>query len=264
MSTMNRVAWLDLCKALGIILVVLGHTLRNEISLVYIYGFHMPLFFFLSGIVFNDQKYDWKGFLKSRFNSFIIPYVFFYLITWLYWLFVERSFRPIELAWWQPLLGMLYGAQWKGLMDHNGILWFLPCLFSVEIIYYGLCRLTQKTLYRAISVVIITIIGLSISYPLPWCFNVAMGAIQFFFIGYLCKKHFLQGEGFKVRYALSAFSLFAIYACLQRLFGNEVNIATSKYGTLYIYETCAIIGVFSLVYCAKCLNISVLVDGGGI
>lgn len=43
--------WVDIAKGIGIILVFLGHfnipdTLRAEI-----YTFHMPLFFFLSGVV---------------------------------------------------------------------------------------------------------------------------------------------------------------------------------------------------------------------
>lgn len=118
---MKRVQWVDWCKGIGILLVLLGHTLRTDVSLVYVYGFHMPLFFFLSGLVCNEKKYNWKSFLKSRFNTLIIPYIVFYLLTWLYWLFIERSVRPIDLSWWQPLVGMVYGAQWHGLMDHNGI-----------------------------------------------------------------------------------------------------------------------------------------------
>ena len=54
----NRVQWVDICKGYGILLVVLGHTLRTDLSLVYIYGFHMPLFFFLSGIVCDEKKYN--------------------------------------------------------------------------------------------------------------------------------------------------------------------------------------------------------------
>jgi fucose 4-O-acetylase-like acetyltransferase len=49
----TRVGWIDFCKGIGIFLVVLGHILRDVIAVDYIYSFHMPLFFFLSGLVSN-------------------------------------------------------------------------------------------------------------------------------------------------------------------------------------------------------------------
>ena len=136
MSSNKRIEWVDICKAYAIFLVVLGHVLTNEISHVYIYGFHMPLSFFLSGIVFDDSKYSFNSFIKSRINSIVIPYLFFYLITYLYWLVIESSYRSFTLKWWEPLIGMLYGSQYMGYMDHNGILWFLPCLFVVELLSF--------------------------------------------------------------------------------------------------------------------------------
>ena len=43
----NRVGWIDCLKALGIYLVILGHTLKDSYLSVWIYSFHMPLFFIL-------------------------------------------------------------------------------------------------------------------------------------------------------------------------------------------------------------------------
>ena len=40
-------------KGIGIILVVLGHTTHNDELSSWIYHFHMPLFFFLSGVFFS-------------------------------------------------------------------------------------------------------------------------------------------------------------------------------------------------------------------
>lgn len=89
----------------------------------------MPLFFFLSGLVLNRSKYTFKNFLKNRFSTLILPYIFFYLLTYIYWLLIENHFRSFDMTWYKPLLGMIYGGQYNGLMDHNGILWFLPCLW---------------------------------------------------------------------------------------------------------------------------------------
>ena len=52
MKKSKNIAFIDTLKAIGIILVVIGH--NDTILTKYIYSFHMPLFFFLSGITFND------------------------------------------------------------------------------------------------------------------------------------------------------------------------------------------------------------------
>ncbi|MBC1212116.1 acyltransferase family protein [Listeria booriae] len=62
----ERITWIDYAKGIGIILVVYGHVLRGvfeagldiPIKLFtyedsFIYSFHMPLFFFLSGLFAN-------------------------------------------------------------------------------------------------------------------------------------------------------------------------------------------------------------------
>lgn len=255
MSNTNRVLWIDRCKGIGILLVLLGHTLRTDLSLVYIYGFHMPLFFFLSGLVCNEKKYNWNTFLRSRFNTLIIPYVVFYLLTWLYWLFVERSFRPIELEWWEPLLGMLYGAQWHGLMDHNGILWFLPCLFMTEVLFYAVSRLDKKR-KQALIVAALAGVGLMIKSNLPLCLNIAMVTLQFFWVGNVLGGRLLKKsvpKDISWQGLLLGALLVAVYMLLSPIWNNHINIATCGYGNILGFEILAYLGTIGLVMLCKSL-----------
>lgn len=52
----NRLLWPDICKTIGLYLMVLGHVglygADNVIQLIY--SFHMPLFFIMSGIFFKQ------------------------------------------------------------------------------------------------------------------------------------------------------------------------------------------------------------------
>ena len=85
---------LDIMRGIGIILVVFGHAIVPEIRnnsgvykniYEYIYLFHMPLFFFISGYVFeiNKNKYNSKKkFLIRKAKLLIIPYLFFSLMSY--------------------------------------------------------------------------------------------------------------------------------------------------------------------------------------
>ena len=260
----NRVQWIDWCKGIGILLVLLGHTLRTDFSLVYIYGFHMPLFFFLSGLVCNEKKYKWKTFLRSRFNALILPFIVFYLLTWLYWLFIERSFRPITLEWWQPLLGMVYGAQWHGLMDHNGILWFLPCLFTTEVLFFAVSHINTKW-KQAIVVAVLAGIGLPIKSNLPWCLNIALVTLQFFWLGNLCRDILLKKRtqgNVSWSGSLLGLALLVLYVLLCPVWNNHINIATCGYGNILGFEILAFFGIMGFVLLCKSLITNRI--GGGI
>ena len=75
-----RTEWLDVCKGLGIFLVVIGHTSIAQISQTvynWIYSFHMPMFYMLSGMMLNDSKYsDFRSYIKRRLKTLIIPFFF--------------------------------------------------------------------------------------------------------------------------------------------------------------------------------------------
>lgn len=260
----NRVAWIDLCKGIGILLVLLGHTLRTDVSLVYIYGFHMPLFFFLSGLVCNEKKYNWSSFLKSRFNTLIIPYILFYLLTWIYWLFVERSFRPIYLEWWQPLIGMVYGAQWHGLMDHNGILWFLPCLFMTEVFFFAVSRVAEKW-KQAIIVICLAVCGFLIKVNLPWCVNIAMVSLQFFWLGNLGRDYLLRSKRSSITSCFfAAIVLVGGYVILCPVWNNHINMATCAYGNILGFEILSMLGIMGLVMLCNSLTTNRIRGGLGV
>ncbi|MED4306042.1 hypothetical protein P9207_20110 [Bacillus licheniformis] len=51
---------------MGIILVVLGHTPTPDWLKTFIFAFHMPLFFFLSGLVYHDGNMTFTSFLLKK------------------------------------------------------------------------------------------------------------------------------------------------------------------------------------------------------
>ncbi len=252
----KRFQWIDICKGLGIFLVLLGHTLKTDISYVYIYSFHMPLFFFLSGVVVNKNKYSWKSFLKNRFNTLVIPYVFFYILTYLYWLLCEKEFRSFDIEWYKPLLGMLYAGNFNGLMDHNGILWFLPCLFIVEVLFWFVSDIRKKSL-QILIVLFLFGIGGSIRPILPWCINIAMVALLFFYAGYLLKDAITNISKYNF-FKFSVSCILYIIACYY--FSNKISMVNNLYGNIVVFIPIAFIGIYMSCTFAKSIC---KISGGG-
>lgn len=54
-TIMQRDSQLDILKGIGILLVVFAHTCKGDAS-GYVYLFHMPLFFFLSGAALSKRE----------------------------------------------------------------------------------------------------------------------------------------------------------------------------------------------------------------
>ena len=96
-----RLAWIDIAKAIGIVLVVIGHTGRglsgpafsDEKELLSIidqaiYAFHMPLFFILSGIIFGMRPpVSINPSLRTRVWSLVYP-----LVIWTYIFLALQAF----------------------------------------------------------------------------------------------------------------------------------------------------------------------------
>lgn len=91
----SRNIWVDYAKAIGIILVVYGHVARGVLTQgliinqdIYkivdkiIYSFHMPLFFFLSGLFLIPSltTRTVKNFLFGKFDTIIYPYIVWSLL----------------------------------------------------------------------------------------------------------------------------------------------------------------------------------------
>jgi acyltransferase len=113
MNTGKRILWIDYAKSICIYLVLLGHAHASQPVTDFIYTFHMPLFFFLSGCLFSFEKHpNFKEFAIKRFKGLMVPYLWINLITYLFWLFAGRNFgedATISTTWYSPIIGILLG-----------------------------------------------------------------------------------------------------------------------------------------------------------
>jgi polysaccharide biosynthesis protein PslL len=120
-----RKAWIDVLKGIAIMFVVLGHnpiTTSHPKVFNVIFSFHMPLFYFISGYLFNPDS-GGVDLFKKRFNSLIRPYFFTVICISLCYILVKRSPSPVWYFFWA-----LYGNG-PNLPKIALQLWFLPSLY---------------------------------------------------------------------------------------------------------------------------------------
>lgn len=139
----KRLDYIDIAKCLGMFMIIWGHILLRGRSNVFVYSFHIPLFFFLSGMVFNAGKYPTIGSLiRRRARTLLLPYLMFSLLTWLIWVGTKLVSHE-EVNLFKPLLETFLAQGSVGYMVHNLPLWFVPCLFVVEVLYYFINKLPE-------------------------------------------------------------------------------------------------------------------------
>lgn len=134
---MERIKCVDLIKGIGIILVVLGHLPINDKLHMQIYSFHMPLFFFCSGLFFKPKTIV-QG-LKKDIKSILMPYIFFALIMVMtligigcvHYKSVEVAVRQLNLNPFDSQCYPLYHT-----------IWFLICMFFVKELFNIFSKIT--------------------------------------------------------------------------------------------------------------------------
>lgn len=192
----KRVDYLDMLKCLGMFIVVSGHIhpYYGWFSLP-LHGFVIPLYFLLSGMTFKRGKFPtlW-AFVKHRAKTLLLPYLILSIVTWAFWAaFNVASHNQVDL--WGPLLQTFIAQGSGGFLIHNVPLWFLPCLFVIEVLYYMIDKLPEWA--NILCCVLLSILGACmISWwqgpfvLLPWSIESAFVAIIFYCAGNLLVKHF--------------------------------------------------------------------------
>lgn len=130
----SRIAWVDYAKGVGIVLVVVGHTLRGlqktpvhvpgwEFADAWIYAFHMPLFFFLAGLfVEHSCRGSLEQFIDGKARRIMWPYFV--------WTIIQEAFRHLTGSSTLALAD-LWTIVYRPAMQF----WFLYVLFLLLVLY---------------------------------------------------------------------------------------------------------------------------------
>ncbi|MGE4002809.1 MAG: acyltransferase family protein, partial [Planctomycetaceae bacterium] len=92
---------------------------------------------------------------------------------------------------WLPVVGTFYGVADEPWLTHNTPLWFLPCLFVVEMFYWVIRRELKTPLPIACGLLLCSAAGYWLSLHewvrIPWGADVALSAVMFYGAGNLSR-----------------------------------------------------------------------------
>ncbi|MDQ1275317.1 MAG: hypothetical protein QG610_890 [Euryarchaeota archaeon] len=254
-----REDWIDSLKGIAIILVVIAHLnfVSSELN-QYIYSFHMPLFFFISGYLFNTEKYmnNGKVFFKRKVYSLIIPYLLLSAVTYIFYLIMDCIYQPeiqnIEI-FQKGVLFNIYVVicSLSGYLI-NTSLWFLPCLFITESLFLILRKDSKNEYNVLILIIFFSVIGFQygnfIPFRMPWGIDIAFTGIVFHFAGNFFKRNY-EDILFKKGYSF-IFVLFLIHLILS--FTNpRVDMYKLVYNNYFLFYASAFSGILVYIYVFK-------------
>lgn len=287
----KRLDYLDMVKGIGSLLVLMGH-LQDKTILsyspyikpfcVYIFSFHMPMFFILSGILLaikNDDRKDIKEIAKRRFRGLMIPYFWFsvyIILNILYYMFVTKTVPLSTLT-----LNLWYFVSCYGM----NVLWFLPALFLGEILFIHIRQKLKDEKKIITSIVIICAVIFVISSllvkvnqeviiykrlreaativirPFLVCGFIAVG----YYARKACenveflRKYFIEPKknengkvtkGIKISYILMG--TFLMLVCLAFMgVNNGIDFRTMAFRNVFFFLLCALSGSFGLIIICK-------------
>ena len=219
-------------QALGIILVVLCHgyytPLQNEEHFFYsvfqwIYLFHMPLWFFISGYLFeltNGRNFNARSFIGKKAYQLIVPYIILSTIA-----FVPKALLPDSMSI-RPLdftIGSYVNCLLMPRQNPIGPYWFIPTLFLIFCVVAISKRLWNgKWIYFLTPLLFCVSAYIGRYNDALFCWKDAVFYLPFFTTGMIMKRRdVFKTENFLPLFLVRFCLLLAIYN-LQHLYGMNI------------------------------------------
>jgi len=250
----KRIQWIDLCKAIGIYLVVLGHFLPVGTPLkIIIYSFHVPLFFILSGFLLKTER-GWVSQVFRRARLLLLPYFGFAAVSLFY--YVAFPINKMDIVTKFFFL--------KGETVWNEPLWFLFTLFVVELIAYTLFR-CLPIFTKNMTVLSGIVIGvMAMGYFVYWLrplsleyfgIDKAICLLGFYLLGYLLRQTQFLNALPKSKELWTGVFLLVCVITLVLNWNNNISVYYLDLNNYFVFLFTSIIGSISLI--ALCQNVSV-------
>lgn len=256
-------------------LVVIGHSdITNDFKELWIYkwvySFHMPLFFFISGFLFcltmplvKLKNTKFITFIQKKAIRLLIPFLFINTIIY----FIKTTFVKDSSMMQHPVTLNVMSAIDATFLNPMGFMWFLPTLFSMFMMVFPLWKFLKtndisKNVVLSIIFIMILIVCLT-DFFLPKIsfmqFSKALHYLVYFLLGILyCDYKPLIDEIIKKYWIIVGFTFLVLSGSMA--FGGYISalsgIMFSLTFALILEERCSdkLVNLSSLCYAVFLLS----------
>ena len=224
---------IDIARGVACLAVVAGHIpeLPNVLH-SWVYSFHIPLFFIISGMVLKTSEKP-SIFIEKRIRGLLVPYLLLNISVWLLETIFRLAagivgFRTVDFNIIKDeFIGIFVGYR---LTLYYYILWFVIALFFASILAYAILRLVKKWLSVTLIAVSLIVINAVI-----WRF--VKGAPLSLDIIPLATGYILIGNSF-INKVLGLFQRKYLLIGISLLTCNFILsvVGASKYGKVDLYS----------------------------
>lgn len=171
MVHIHRIPWIDIVKGYAIILMVFGHSSLPSSIQSWIFAFHMPVFFILSGMTTKWDNCSFLRFIANKSISLGRPFVIYSVIC----IVIITGFNLAQLS---------LSSGWG-----DFALWFVPVLLISLILCKGLIYIGSDLYVTGILLILAYLSGklTTLGYSLPWSLSVVPYASFFIIFGKIIK-----------------------------------------------------------------------------
>lgn len=243
----KRAEYLDIAKGIGILLVVWAHA-KGPFS-AYIYQFHMPLFFLISGYLFNERN-TVKQFIVKKVQTLYIPFVFWNIIFTIVEQILQIShFSRKEFG--STIIKILLTISKSG--SFLGATWFLGSLFVVSVVYKIVDRYLpqtrEKSLILLLMSTVISYIGFSVTFP--YMISRTMVLTVFFAVGRVVRDYREKLTLYET-FVMTLFSI-AVFVLIGKY--NSANMGANEYRYRLLFVIGALAASYIVIEISKYIEI---------
>ncbi len=241
----QRIAYIDVAKGIVIFLMVVGHSYSKPNNIItYIYSFHMPFFFLISGVLYGYRVQN-GGHLILNFNrkvkTLLLPYV------------IWGALYKLFLAVFQIIGGgrvsdtlLKNGKEFIELK--SGAMWFLPVMFIAFLIFLFIYKMKKVGYVIFVVIMFIGMLAPETNNPYLDALYRAFVGSGFIVIGfYGCKvfQYRMSGPALGVLFAINLFLVFI---------NGKVDLLTRVFHNYILYVIVACVGSYLLLSFARLLT----------
>ncbi|MCQ2471193.1 MAG: acyltransferase family protein [Clostridia bacterium] len=249
----ERIHWIDISKGIAILCVFIGHTISTpKIFSDFVYYFHMPLFFFMSGYCFSAKR-NTKDFIVNKLKTVVLP-IFTLGFTGSVIVAVLMNFlKHEEIQWKWIFLNPV--IQYK----EHCLLWFLASLFVALTVFYFIVRIFKDKLVPiAITSILLSVSTLVLikttSIFLPWNIQTSLVSLMFISVGYIIKKTSFYKKLNHIWVLVATAFACIIFGYLNDNFFESVEMHSNDYGNPLLFYLSALAG------CLMVMSFSILIE----